>query len=63
MDLDFSSLWTWTLPLWGLFVIVLFLGGVLTDTVVLEGILPSVPQSGGGGGRGRAKRQLSRAHS
>jgi len=35
-----SSLWSWTVPLWGLFVIVLFLGGVLTDTVILEGIAP-----------------------
>ena len=36
--MDFSSLWTWTLPLWGLFLIVLFLGGVLTESVVLQGV-------------------------
>jgi hypothetical protein len=35
MDLDISSLWSWTLPLWGLFVIVLFLGGVLREPMVL----------------------------
>lgn len=46
--MDFSSLWSWTLPLWGLFLIVLFLGGVLTETVVLQGI-----QAGGGGKRVR----------
>ena len=34
MDLDISSLWSWTLPLWGLFVIVLFLGGVLREPLV-----------------------------
>jgi len=38
MELDFSSLWSWTLPLWGLFLIVLFLGGVLSESVVLQGI-------------------------
>jgi hypothetical protein len=45
MDLDISSLWSWTLPLWGLFVIVLFLGGVLREPMVL-----SVPGIRGGGG-------------
>jgi hypothetical protein len=45
MDLDFSSLWSWTIPLWGLFLIVLFLGGVLTEPVVLEG-LESVKKGG-----------------
>lgn len=43
MDLDISSLWSWTLPLWGLFLIVLFLGGVLGDDAVLE----AIPQGGG----------------
>jgi hypothetical protein len=47
MDLDLSSLWSWTIPLWGLFVLVLFLGGVLTQETVLEGI----PTMVGGGGR------------
>lgn len=54
MDLDVSSLWTWTLPLWGLFVIVLFLGGVLTDTAILEGI--SSPMKGGAAKRVRFSR-------
>jgi hypothetical protein len=33
MEIDFSSVWTWTLPLWALVVIVAFLGGVLTQPV------------------------------
>lgn len=40
-DIDFSGLWTWTLPLWALFVLVLFLVGVLRAPIILEGILPS----------------------
>jgi hypothetical protein len=56
MDLDLSSLWTWTIPLWGLFVIVLFLGGVLTDTVILEGIAPPLK----GGARGEKRVRFSR---
>lgn len=51
MDLDFSSLWSWTLPLWGLFIIVFFLGGVLTESVVLQGLAPSL----GGAARGGAR--------
>lgn len=42
MEIDFGSLWTWTLPLWGLFVIILFLGGVIMKPVILEGIFTSV---------------------
>ena len=33
MEIDFSSVWSWTLPLWALVVIVAFLGGVLTQPV------------------------------
>jgi hypothetical protein len=44
MDLDISSLWSWTIPLWGLFVLVLFLGGILTADTVLE----AIPMVGGG---------------
>ena len=40
-DIDFSGLWSWTLPLWGLFALVLFLVGVLRAPIILEGILPS----------------------
>ena len=40
-DIDFSGLWTWTLPLWALFILVLFLVGVLRAPIILEGILPS----------------------
>lgn len=42
MDMDFSGLWSWTVPLWALFALVLFLVGVLNTPVVLEGILPSI---------------------
>jgi hypothetical protein len=49
MDLDISSLWSWTVPLWGLFVIVLFLGGVLREPAVF--MVPGVPTSRGGGSR------------
>jgi type IV secretory pathway TrbL component len=38
MDLDFSGLWTWTVPLWALFLLILFLVGVLSAPVILEGI-------------------------
>jgi hypothetical protein len=47
MDLDISSLWSWTLPLWGLFVIVLFLGGVLREPMVLT--VPGLVAAAGGG--------------
>jgi hypothetical protein len=40
MDLDTSSLWSWTIPLWGLFLLVFFLGGVLTAPVTLQGLEP-----------------------
>lgn len=56
MDLDTSSLWSWTMPLWGLFLIVLFLGGVLKESVVLEGIGPQL----GGGRTGRMKNGAGR---
>ena len=41
MDLDLGSLWSWTIPLWGLFLIVLFLAGVVSENVIHQG------QSGG----------------
>ena len=56
MDLDTSSLWSWTVPLWGLFLIVLFLGGVLQESVVLEGIDTMV----GGGRAPRVKNAAKR---
>lgn len=39
-DIDFSGLWSWTLPLWALFLLVLFLVGVLNAPIILEGIAP-----------------------
>lgn len=47
MEIDFSSLWSWTVPLWGLFLLILFLGGVLTQPVVLEGVQSVAGMSGG----------------
>lgn len=40
MELDIGSLWTWTLPLWGLFLLVFFLGGVLTVPVTYRSRIP-----------------------
>ncbi len=37
-DIDFSGLWSWTLPLWALFLLVLFLVGVLNAPIIIEGI-------------------------
>jgi hypothetical protein len=51
-DLDFSSVWSWTVPLWGLFVLVLFLGGVLADPPTLMG---GAPVQLGGGAISRTK--------
>jgi hypothetical protein len=48
MDLDISSLWSWTLPLWGLFVIVLFLGGVLREPMTLTAPGLAAVAKGGG---------------
>lgn len=42
MDIDFSGLWSWTVPLWALFLLVLFLVGVLNTPVIIEGIMPSI---------------------
>ena len=49
MDLDLSALWSWTVPLWGLFLIVLFLGGVLTQDTVLESIMTGGARDAGRG--------------
>lgn len=51
MDLDFSSLWSWTVPLWGLFLIVLFLVGVLSEPVLLR-TYESTGSQGGQGSQG-----------
>ena len=56
MELDISSLWTWTIPLWGMFVLVLFLTGILSAPVVLQGIAPAVvPPVVAAGGRRRTR--------
>jgi hypothetical protein len=43
MELDLSSLWSWTIPLWGLFLIVLLLAGILSEPLVFQ----ELPQRGG----------------
>lgn len=50
-DLDLGSLWTWTVPLWGLLVIVVFLAGVLSESVILQSLPASIPTLAGGGKR------------
>lgn len=48
MDLDISSLWSWTLPLWGLVLIILFLGGIVTHPpVIMKIVAGEFDQKGG----------------
>lgn len=52
MEIDFSGLWSWTVPLWSLFLLILFLGGVLLQPTVLKGVeavaaAAAVPVGGG----------------
>jgi hypothetical protein len=59
MDLDIGGLWSWTLPLWGLFVLVFFLGGVITSPVSISSLSAgaSAPATHVGGGyRGRSNK-------
>lgn len=67
MDLDLTGLWSWTVPLWGLGVLVFALAAVLmgpvnilthAPTSVTEAVGPAIPMKGGGGGGG----QKSRTH-
>ena len=44
-EIDFSSVWSWTLPLWGLAVLVTFLGAAITEEPVLAAYVK--PQTGG----------------
>jgi hypothetical protein len=64
MDLDLGGLWSWTVPLWGLFAIVFFLGGILTSPVTLPSLdrvlspeVVSVPMRGGGSHSGSKKQR------
>lgn len=38
MDIDFSPLWSWTLPIWGLILLVFALGTAMTEPPVLYGV-------------------------
>lgn len=58
-DIDFSGLWSWTLPLWGLFLLVLFLVGVLNAPIIIEGIAPvAAAASMTGGARSKRERHV-----
>jgi hypothetical protein len=35
-ELDLSALWSWIIPLWSIFLIVAFLGGVLITPIALQ---------------------------
>jgi len=58
MDLDLGGLWSWTVPLWGLFVLVLFLGGLMRAPITITGLTMDTPHTGGGGRR-RQNQQLN----
>ena len=60
MELDISSLWSWTLPLWGLVLIILFLGGVITHPTVMQTLGPTEFQSGGARGTKENKQKRVR---
>jgi hypothetical protein len=60
MDLDLGGLWSWTVPLWGLFAIVFFLGGALTAPISLPPINLK-PMTGGGGDGGSKTSKKHRA--
>lgn len=58
MDLDLGGLWSWTVPMWGLFAIVFFLGGILTspaELISLTKVLPTPTAPMGGGARAGKK--------
>ncbi len=55
MDFDLSALWSWTIPLWGLFILVLFLGGVLLAPAVIA----AMPVMTGGARAGKHVRWAS----
>ena len=46
-DLDISSLWSWTLPLWILFLVVLFVGGVMIQKPVVQAVAVGQAMTGG----------------
>lgn len=45
VDLDLSSLWFWIIPLWSIFLIVAFLGGVLITPVPLQHVRTAAPKT------------------
>ena len=55
MDLDISSLWSWTLPLWGLVLIILFLGGVVTHPPVMQRLVAGEFDQTGGARKKRVR--------
>lgn len=61
-DVDFSSLWSWTVPLWGIALLVLFLGGVMTYSplVVTATAAAAATATQTGGGWTRRNQNFSR---
>ena len=56
-EIDFSSVWSWTLPLWGLAVLILFLGGALTEEPdLIRYVKPTPPRQDNQTGGSRYKR-------
>jgi hypothetical protein len=51
MDLDIGALWTWTLPLWGLFALILYLVGISISPAVI----PDLSVTRGGGSNRKSK--------
>jgi len=53
MEIDFSAIWSWTLPLWGLAVLILFLGGALTEEPDLTKYVKPDSSQGSQGSQGQ----------
>jgi hypothetical protein len=59
MDLDLTGLWSWTVPLWGLGVLIFFLALSLAQPTTILTALPPIPSMRGGGSNiNRGKRSL-----
>lgn len=46
MDLDLTGLWTWTVPLWGLGALVLFLVAIMMEPANIITALPTTANNG-----------------
>lgn len=50
-DIDFTGLWTWTVPLWGIGAIVFILTAILSSPTEILTHFPSITQNQMGGER------------